>query len=115
LRIQQADYDRLRSIYVELEFNNLAKMLPQTSSATGSLVTLKMTEGIAARTGEVASGDTAVAAPVTRPVPNYRTVDSLAELETVIARARVVEHIAIDTEVVLEPGAPDVIDPLRSR
>src|SRR3954454_20560276 len=28
LRLQQPDYDRLRSIYVELEFNNLAKALP---------------------------------------------------------------------------------------
>jgi DNA polymerase I len=72
-----------------------------------------MTEGAQGTSGAAPSSD--VVAPATRPAANYRTVDSLADLEKVVARARASAHIAIDTEVVLEPGAPDVIDPLRSR
>jgi DNA polymerase I len=129
LRLQQADNDRLRSIYVELEFNNLAKQLPATP-APGSFAKstlsgaegLRMADGASATTDEVSATTegpvrmTEQGAVVEeRPKANYRTIDSVADIAHVVARARAVENIAIDTEVVLDAGAPDVIDPLRSR
>ena len=57
----------------------------------------------------------ATAAP--RPVKRarYVTVDTIAALEKVYARARAVPHIAIDTETVVDPDSPLEIDPLRSK
>jgi DNA polymerase-1 len=57
----------------------------------------------------------ATAAP--RPVKRarYVTVDTIAALEKVCARARAVPHIAIDTETVVDPDSPLEIDPLRSK
>src|SRR5207249_3698368 len=46
---------------------------------------------------------------------NYRTVDTIAGVEKLVASARASGHIAIDTEIVLDAGAPDVVDPLRAR
>jgi DNA polymerase I len=96
LRIQLPDADRLRALYVELEFNALAKALPTASAAP-------------------AATTAAEPAPAARRAANYRTVDSVAEVEALVTRARACAHIAIDTEVVLDAGAPDVVDPLRSR
>lgn len=96
LEIHAADTDRLRAIYVELEFNNLAKALPVGT------------------TPPAAPAPTSDAPPEPTRVVTYRTVDTVADVEAMIARARAKGHFAIDTEIELDPGAPEVIDPLRS-
>ena len=98
LRIQPADNDRLRALYVELEFNSLAKMLP-AATAVSAVVPVDPSAVVAEQ----------------RATVNYRTIDSIADVAPMVARARASEYIAIDTEVVLDLAAPDVIDPLRSR
>lgn len=57
----------------------------------------------------------ATAAP--RPVEraHYVTVDTIAALEKVYARARAVPYIAVDTETVVDRDSPLEIDPLRSK
>jgi DNA polymerase-1 len=49
----------------------------------------------------------------------YETVDTVQALERLVARARKVAAaggtVAVDTETVMEPGAPVKVDPLRSR
>jgi DNA polymerase-1 len=101
MRLSAPDLARLRTMYVELEFHTLAKNIAAVEQA-------------AAPTGEsVAAGDTdAVAIPPAAPT-NYTTVDTLAALETAVARARSAPHIAVDTETVIDPGAPHDVDPLR--
>ncbi len=44
----------------------------------------------------------------------YVTVDTLPALEALLARAREVPYIAIDTETVQEPGAPLGVDAMRA-
>lgn len=45
----------------------------------------------------------------------YVTVDTVEALATLLTRVREVPYIAIDTETVIEPGAPFDVDALRSR
>src|SRR5690349_11517443 len=86
MRISDPDRERLRSLFVELEFHTLAK-------------------DIAAPATE---------APVERPLTTYVTVDSVAMLNKAIARARKAPHIALDTEAVIDPSSPTEMDPLRA-
>ena len=102
LRIQTPDYDRLRPIYVELEFHNLAKQLPRStdSAATGpGEMSLPRAER-----GE---------APTT---VSYKIVDDVAQLRGVIEKAKAAPLVGLDVELVREAGSsPDYVDPLRSR
>jgi DNA polymerase I len=86
MRITEPDRERLRSLFVELEFHTLAK-------------------DIAAPATEVA---------VERPLTTYVTIDSVAMLQKAIARARKAAHIALDTEVVIDATSPTDMDPLRA-
>ncbi|HEY6219388.1 MAG TPA: DNA polymerase, partial [Gemmatimonadaceae bacterium] len=92
LKIVTPDYERLRSIYVDLEFTTLAKALPSASATP--------------------TDDGATGQP--RPKARYEAVTSLAELERVVAHCRKVGTIAIDTDVVMTSGGGDALDPLRS-
>ena len=93
MRLSEPDFGRLRTLYVELEFHGLAKQ--------------------AAAAAPPAAAEATTAAPA-RPEANYETVDTLPALEKVIARARKAPHIAVDTETVIDPTAPQEVDPLRS-
>ena len=93
LRVQTPDYARLRGLYVELEFHTLARNLPVEDESAAE-----------------ASAAVATVAPPT----NYVTVDALADLAAVIERARAAPYISIDTEGVVDAGAPQANDPLRT-
>ena len=86
LRIKQPDHHRLRDLFIELEFHSLAK-------------------------------DSAVQAPVEekpRERSDYVTADTLEAMRHAIKRAREAEVIAVGTETLIDPGSPQLIDPLRS-
>src|SRR5688572_29006527 len=85
LRVQPPDVARLRPLFVELEFLNLARDLPGES----------------------------VAAPE-RPAVKYETVDNVKRMREVLAIARRAPHVAIDTEVIVDFEDPPLRDPLRS-
>jgi len=89
-KVSDADRERLRSLYVELEFHTLAKDIPvpQTAEAT--------------------------AAEPAKPAATYVTVDTIDEMAKVVERARRAAHVAIAMQWVAEPGAPVPTDPLRS-
>ena len=91
MRLQRPDTDRLRELFVELEFHSLAKSI-------GALPTSTPQQAVAVK-GEV----------------SYSTVDTIAELERVVALARAAGTIAIDTETLLDPNNPQKTDPLRAR
>jgi DNA polymerase-1 len=86
LRVQPPDVDRLRSLFIELEFLNLARDLAPAS---------------------------AVAAPE-RPVVRYETVDTPGRMQDVVNRARRAPRVAISTEVIVGASDAMVVDPLRS-
>ncbi len=85
LRVQPPDVARLRPIFVELEFHNLARDLAP----------------------EV------VAAPE-RPAGKYETVETVERMREVLALARRAPHVAVDTEVIVDLDSPMAADPLRS-
>ena len=86
MKIVEPDRDRLRGLFVELEFHTLVKDIapPATEAA------------------------------VERPETNYVTVDSVAMLQKVVARARKAPHVALDTEALIDPSSPTELDPLRA-
>jgi len=86
MKIVEPDRDRLRSLYVELEFHTIIK--------------------------DIAPAEAEV--PVERPATNYVTVDTVAMLQKAIARARKAPHIALDTEALIDPASPTELDPLRA-
>jgi DNA polymerase I len=86
MRVQRPDAARLRSLFVELEFHNLAR--------------------------DVA---TEVVVEATPRIANYVTVDSAERLADVVARARKAARIGFDMEVVPDADSPSATDPLRSQ
>ncbi len=87
LRISPPDAETLRTLFVELEFHTLAKGIADTAP------------------------EPVEAAP---RATNYHTVDTLSAVADVVARARQAEHISLDTETLIDPAAPQQVDPLRS-
>lgn len=87
MRITDPDRDRLRSLFVELEFHTLAKDIAAPAAPEAS---------------------------VERPAVRYVTVDSIPLMQKAIARARKAPHIAIDTETLIDVSAPTEMDPLRA-
>ena len=86
LRVGPPDHERLRELLIELEFHGLAKdTAPQAS---------------------------VVEAPA--PDTQYVTVDTIEAMREVIAKARTVPHVAVDTETLIDPDSPQKVDPLRS-
>jgi DNA polymerase-1 len=99
MRVREPDTTRLRQLFVELEFHTLARSLGDTAATIAAAAPLGAPEPIA---------------ETTRPATRYVTVDTIPALERAIARARKAPYIAIDTETVVEPDSPQLVDPLRS-
>ena len=96
LAVREPDWARLRDLFVKLEFQ-------------------KHAQDAAARAGEPAGGvasETASTSPLTT---SYQTIDTVAGVNHVVAMARLAGAMAFDTETMLEPDAPDVINAMRSR
>jgi DNA polymerase-1 len=85
LRVREPDAARLREIYVELEFHSLARDVAQPAPEKKA-----------------------------QKATNYKTVDTIAALEALVARARAVGSFAVDTGAVIDHGSPVALDPLRS-
>lgn len=86
LQVGTPDNAALAQLFVELEFHTFAK------EAAGAVEAPKVTESA-----------------------KYRTVETVAEVERIVRKARKARTIAVDTETVIDPGSPSKVDPLRSR
>ena len=89
LRVGTVDSERLRALFVELEFHSLAKAVGEPESS-----------------GEPSS-----------PIANearYVVVQTEAEIIRLAERIRTLGRFSFDTETVLEPDVPSSVDPLRS-
>jgi DNA polymerase-1 len=97
MRMATPDYNRLRPLYVELEFHTLAKNLP----AGGS---------------DIPGGvDASAAEPIQTPTKrNYTLVDTPEAVEDAVAAARRAPYISIEPATIIDPSAPHDQDPLRS-
>lgn len=86
LQVKAPDNQRLRELFIELEFHSLAKdtvvQAPVEQEADETL--------------------------------NYVTVDTMEGLQQAIQRAREVGVISLDTEALVDPDSPQTADPLRS-
>ncbi len=98
MRVREPDSSRLRQLFVELEFNTLARSIGDV---------------VAAANAAPMPGAPEATPETTRPATNYTTVDTIPALERMIARARKAPYIAVDTETVIEPDSPQKVDPLR--
>ncbi|HWJ23171.1 MAG TPA: DNA polymerase I [Gemmatimonadaceae bacterium] len=86
LRIEDPDLERLKQLYIELEFTSLVKdVAAQQAPAKPALET------------------------------DYTVVDTVQALNRLVTKARKARHIAVDTETVIDPDSPTKVDPLRSR
>jgi DNA polymerase-1 len=97
MRMKEPDTARLRQLFVELEFNTLARSISDTTALAN------LPE----------PGAPQPVPEATRPATNYRTVDTLDLLLDMVATARAAPYIAFDTETVIEPDSPQKVDPLR--
>ncbi len=110
MRLQEPEHERLKQLYVELEFNTLAREAAAGAAAAAA---------VAADDPDVSFDFGANVAPKEKESVRYETIDTVHALERLVARARKVAAaggtVAVDTETVIEAGAPVKVDPLRSR
>ena len=90
MRLQEPDTNRLRDLYVELEFHSLAKAV--------------VTPAPAARSPAAIKADV-----------SYQTVDTIDDLRRVAALARKAGSISIDTETLSSPDSLSKTGPLRAK
>jgi len=87
LRVKKPDYERLRDLFIELEFHSLAKDMAVQAPAEQQKPKLEA---------------------------NYVTIDTIQGLNHAIARARDSKLISIDTETLVDRDNPQMADALRS-
>ena len=87
LRVTDPDREHLRTLLVELEFHTLAK-------------------DVAAPAAETPAAE--------RPPSNYVTVESVAAMQKVVARARKAPYVSLETEALIDSDAPTTFDALRA-
>src|SRR4051812_27717886 len=87
MRLSQPDHQRLRDLFLELEFHSLAK--------------------------DIIGQAPAAEAPAKKET-RYVTVDTIDALHQAVAHAREVGVISVDTETIVNPDSPQAADPLRS-
>jgi DNA polymerase-1 len=119
MRLREPDRERLKQLYVELEFHTLAR-----EAAAGAAMTAAATAAPTAAAPPDGGADTsfdfgANAAPAPKETVRYEIVDTVEALGRMVARAREVAAaggtVAVDTETVIDAGAPLKVDALRSR
>ena len=99
LRVREPDTARLRQLFVELEFNSLARTIGDTLATASATTTL---------------GSPLATPEATRPATNYVTIDTIDALEKMVVRARSAPYIALDIQTLIDPDSPQKTDALRS-
>ena len=120
LHVNAPDTAALRALYLELEFTSLLKDVGGVAVAPPAAVTTTGSAEVAAPAAH--AGARPVAAPVresTSGVPvladaRYTTVETVDALTRMLQRVREVPYIAIDTETVCDPDAPNPVDAMRA-
>ena len=109
LQLETPDWAALRDLFVELEFNSAARAAAvQLDGGGGTAESTGAPMSSARRLNEQVPG-TPDAVPA-----DYRVADTPALVATMIAEARAAGMIAVDTETILDVGAPPIITPMRA-
>ncbi|MEP6904691.1 MAG: DNA polymerase I [Gemmatimonadales bacterium] len=90
MKLHEPDNNRLRELYVELEFHTLVKTIGAPPAQMQKEVAKKKKLA-------------------------YQTVDTIEELKRVVALARKAGRMSLDTETLIDSDSPQKSDPLRSR
>ena len=106
LRVGEPDYDKLKTLLLELEFHSMAKDIAGARDSSQASAQASMQASAAA----VVEAEPEAAA---RAVA-YETVDTVQALRRLVTRARKARYIAVDTETVIDRDSPVKVDPLRS-
>ncbi len=106
LALKTPDWNRLRDLFVELEFRGNAQEAAALAEGTPAAV--------AAATGDATAAPLAAVPSAPVITKNYQIVDTAEGVNALVARARAAPFIAVDTETVLDAGAPPIITPLRA-
>jgi DNA polymerase-1 len=103
LALKTPAWNRLRDLFVELEFRGNAQ---EAATQAGDSPAV---------TPPPVGGDQAASAAAPQPITkSYRLVDTVEGVKALVALARKSPFIAFDTETVLDAGAPPIITPLRA-
>jgi DNA polymerase I len=111
LVLETPDWAALRDLFVELEFNSAARTAAVNAEGSGASGTTGDDEAhmVAARNARAVVPGTPDAVPT-----DYRVADTPKLVAEVIAEARAAGMIAVDTETMLDAGAPPIITPMRA-
>jgi DNA polymerase-1 len=109
LVLETPDWAALRDLFVELEFNSAARTAALNAEGASPATNDGETRMVAARHARPPVPGTPDAVPT-----DYRVADTPELVAQVIAESRAAGMIAIDTETVLDAGAPAIITPLRA-
>jgi DNA polymerase-1 len=108
LVLETPDWAALRDLFVELEFNSAARTAAVNADGAGATGDDEA-HMVAARNARAVVPGTPDAVPT-----DYRVADTPELVAQVIAEARAAGMIAVDTETVLDVGAPPIITPMRA-
>src|SRR5690606_20870688 len=120
LTLDTPDWAALRDLFVELEFGKAARTAAVNAEAAGAAPTAALdraAQNAVDAEGHMVSAPNARATVPGTPAPvalDYRVADTPELAAEVIAEARAAGVIAVDTETVLDPGAPPIITPMRA-
>jgi DNA polymerase-1 len=140
MRVGDPDWAKLRELYLELEFTQLAKAATtklggaaaESEGAAGGDAPIDSAVAAAVpvaagELGELSDEEAALrfgmspdafsfpGAPEDKAPVSYVTVDTVQALARLVRQARKARTIAVDTETVIEADSPQKVDPLRSR
>ena len=106
LKLEPPDWARLRDLFVHLEFTTAAR---KAGAQVGA-------QAEAEASGEALAARESTSEVVHPPAPaaRYVTVDTIEALQRLVERCREVGSIAVDTETILDAGAPPIVTPLRA-
>jgi DNA polymerase-1 len=117
LTVKTPDWNRLRDLFVELEFRgNAQEAAAQAEKRVEVGAAVQKSVGDAPLNTGTALGTIPEANPTVEPAveKSYRVVDTTEGINALVALARKAPFISVDTETVLDAGAPPIITPLRA-
>ncbi len=120
LTLRTPDWSALRDLFVELEFNSAARAAAVAAEGKPGAAAPAAGESDVPAPTPTSSPLSAAAATLVPGTPahvttDYRVADTPELVAQVVAEARTAGSIAIDTETILEPGAPPIITPMRAQ
>jgi DNA polymerase-1 len=114
MTLRTPDWTALRDLFVELEFNSAARAAAVAVDGGAPRASSGATDGTEPTRSTRETAATAVPGTPPPVATEYRVADTPVLIAQVVAEARAAGMIAIDTETVLDAGAPPLETPFRA-